>query len=175
MTFGWPPNALVLRCARILKAGGLLAIVDNIAPDEGGEFIDAFERLRDPSHVHCLADTEWRVLLDRRDFDLIAHETLPKRMDFAAWVNQQRASPHLMEQLADMLRRAPAPAAWWLRPEIDASGAARALTIVEGVYVGADDSGCGRVVDRGCQRPSRRSERRPVSATLCAHVCGIRA
>jgi ubiquinone/menaquinone biosynthesis C-methylase UbiE len=129
------PGRFVAECARILKTGGLLAIVDNIAPEEGGEYVDAFERLRDPSHVRCLTDAEWRALLDRRDFDLIAHETLPKRMDFAAWVKQQRASPQLTEQLADMLKRAPASAAWWLRPEIDASGVARAFTLVEGVYV----------------------------------------
>ncbi len=37
--------------ARVLKPGGILAIVDNIVPTgSAGDYINAFEKLRDPSH-----------------------------------------------------------------------------------------------------------------------------
>jgi ubiquinone/menaquinone biosynthesis C-methylase UbiE len=57
--------------ARVLKPGGQLALLDNIVPgsrrrgkkaDAGtpaGAYVNAFERLRDPSHVRCLSLDEW--------------------------------------------------------------------------------------------------------------------
>jgi SAM-dependent methyltransferase len=46
----------VNECARVLKAGGLLGIADNIAPEDAADaaYIDDFEKLRDPSHARCL-------------------------------------------------------------------------------------------------------------------------
>jgi ubiquinone/menaquinone biosynthesis C-methylase UbiE len=128
-------DRFVGECARVLALSGRVAIVDNVAPEEGGEYLDMFERLRDPSHVHCLTVAAWKRQLYDAGFDMMHHENLHKRMDFAAWVAQQRTPPEIAEQLADMLRNAPAAAAWWLRPEIDSAGTVQAFTLTEGLFV----------------------------------------
>ena len=57
--------------ARVLHAGGILAIVDNIVPGShlrgkkakrlrlAGEYVNTFEKLRDPSHGRCLSLDRW--------------------------------------------------------------------------------------------------------------------
>ena len=48
---------------RVLKTGGKLVIVDMAARQEDlRETADGYERLRDPSHVKCLSETEFEAL-----------------------------------------------------------------------------------------------------------------
>src|SRR6478752_8557165 len=47
---------------RVLKPGATAAIVDNVVPAGAvGDYINAFERLRDPSHLRAFAMEEWRA------------------------------------------------------------------------------------------------------------------
>ena len=49
---------------RVLKPGGLLALVDNVVPAGSvGDYINAFERFRDPSHLRAWTMEEWRDAL----------------------------------------------------------------------------------------------------------------
>ena len=64
-------GAFVREAVRVTKPAGLVAIVDNIVPgthlrgkprrqaDAAAAYINAFETLRDPSHVRALAVQEW--------------------------------------------------------------------------------------------------------------------
>lgn len=122
-------------CARVLKPGGVLAIVDNIAPDDAAPYVDSLERLRDPSHVHCLTASEWLRMFAQNGFVVEHQETLSKRMNFATWINQQKTPPDTERALTRMLREAPAAAAWWLRPEIDAEGTVTSFRLTEGLFV----------------------------------------
>ena len=46
---------------RVLKSGALLALVDNVVPPGSvGDYVNAFERLRDPSHLRAWTMQEWR-------------------------------------------------------------------------------------------------------------------
>ena len=128
-------DRFVAECARVLKPGGTLAIVDNIAPDDAAPYIDAFERLRDPSHVHCLTAREWLNLFSQHGLAVLHQETLAKRVNFATWIGQQKTPPQTEAALARMLREAPAAAAWWLRPEIDANDAVQSFSLAEGVFM----------------------------------------
>ena len=128
-------DRFVAECARVLKPGGVLAIVDNIAPDDAAPYIDSFERLRDPSHVHCLTASEWLRAFAQNGFAVEHQETLSKRVNFSTWISQQKTSPETERALARMLREAPAAAAWWLRPEIDANDDVKSFSLAEGLFI----------------------------------------
>ncbi len=102
----------IAEAARVLRLGGVLAIVDNIVPGsrlrgkradrqrEAGAYINAFEKLRDPSHVRCLSFEEWVDALTAAGLAIEAQETLDKRLTFETWA---AASP---EALVDVVRAA---------------------------------------------------------------------
>lgn len=80
------------RAFRILAPGGYLAIVDNVVPaGQAGAYVNAFEKLRDPSHGACLSDIRWRELLREAGFEIAHHEILAKRMNFAKWAGRHDA------------------------------------------------------------------------------------
>ena len=48
----------------MLKPNGLFAVVDNVVPAGSvGDYINAFERFRDPSHLRAWTMDEWRTAL----------------------------------------------------------------------------------------------------------------
>ena len=56
-------KAAMQEMCRVLKTGGKLVIVDMAARQERlRETADGYERLRDPSHVKCLSETEFEAL-----------------------------------------------------------------------------------------------------------------
>lgn len=92
---------------RVLVAGGTLAIVDNVVPEgEAGAEINAFEKLRDPSHVRCLSVGEWQAALQAAGFEVAAVETAPKAMEFDAWADRMGATPETVEVLRAWVRNA---------------------------------------------------------------------
>ena len=71
---------------RVLKADGTLAIVDNVVPAGPiGDYINAFERLRDPSHLRAWTMAEWRVAIKAAGFAIEHEEELFKPMEFKSW------------------------------------------------------------------------------------------
>ncbi len=49
---------------RVLKPSGLFAVVDNVVPAGSvGDYVNAFERFRDPSHLRAWTMEEWRAAL----------------------------------------------------------------------------------------------------------------
>lgn len=58
-------QAFVREAARVLKTGGLFAVVDNVVPEgSAGMYVNAFEKLRDHSHGRCLSVVEWREAIE---------------------------------------------------------------------------------------------------------------
>jgi ubiquinone/menaquinone biosynthesis C-methylase UbiE len=71
---------------RVLKPSGLLALVDNVVPEGSvGDYINAFERLRDPSHRRAWTMAEWRAALPQHGFAIAQEEQLTKIMEFSSW------------------------------------------------------------------------------------------
>ena len=71
---------------RVLKPGGLAAIVDNVVPTgEVGDYINAFERLRDPSHLRAWTMAEWRAAFAAAKLAVGHEEELDKIMEFRTW------------------------------------------------------------------------------------------
>ena len=117
--------------ARALRPGGFLAIVDNVVPggrlrgregkliQESGRYINAFETLRDPSHVECLSMEGWQRNFYEAGFRLVVQETVDKMLDFHEWTARMRVGPADEIRLEAMLRQAPDEVADFLRPEFD--------------------------------------------------------
>ncbi len=114
--------------ARVLPPGGLLAVVDNIVPGsrlrgkradqqrEAGEYVNAFEKLRDPSHIRCLSEEEWLDALAVAGLVVAARETLDKRLTFETWA--ARHTPLMQTRLRAMLLQAPEAARAFLDPRV---------------------------------------------------------
>lgn len=104
--------------ARVLKAGGTLAVVDNITPDDrqAADYIDGIERLRDPSHVHCLSLAEWRAEFVQAGFTLLHEEVADKALEFIDWARRMKISGEVESQLRQLFLAAPAAVVEFLDP-----------------------------------------------------------
>jgi ubiquinone/menaquinone biosynthesis C-methylase UbiE len=104
------PGLFVAECARVLKPGGMLAVIDNIVPDDGpcAGWINDFERQRDPSHARCLSLEEWRGLYDRHGLRMAHEEVGDKWFDFEDWMRRMHVGDAAIEHLALVLLDAPA-------------------------------------------------------------------
>ena len=109
-------GAFVVESARVLRPGGVFGLVDNISPDTSimagdvralsaaASDYNAFEKLRDPSHVRCLTVTEWRDLVARAGLNEHHLELLDKPMVFGPWADQQNVGDAAKRKLMSMLR-----------------------------------------------------------------------
>jgi ubiquinone/menaquinone biosynthesis C-methylase UbiE len=116
--------------ARVLKPGGLLAVVDNIVPgthlrgkkarliNEAGAYVNAFEKLRDPSHDRCWSIIEWEQGLRKAGFAIQHQELLSKEIEFGSWAARMQVSPEDTIRLKAMLVQAPTAVADFLTPQI---------------------------------------------------------
>jgi ubiquinone/menaquinone biosynthesis C-methylase UbiE len=116
--------------ARVLKPGGLLTMVDNIVPgthlhgkkarliNEAGKYVNAFEKLRDPSHGRCWSVNEWEHGFRRAGFAVQHQELLAKEMEFSSWAARMQVSSADTIRLKAMLVQAPTPVADFLTPQM---------------------------------------------------------
>lgn len=116
--------------ARVLKPDGLLAVVDNIVPgthlrgkkarlvNEAGAYVNAFEKLRDPSHGRCWSVNEWEHGFAKAGFAVQHQELLHKEMEFGPWAARMQVSPEDTIRLKAMLAQAPTAVADFLTPQM---------------------------------------------------------
>ena len=68
------------------QAVGPFALVDNVVPPGSvGDYINAFERLRDPSHLRAWTMQEWRDAIKAAHLQITHEEQLYKTMEFKSW------------------------------------------------------------------------------------------
>ena len=113
---------------RVLAPDGVLALVDNVVPGsklrgrkgrvqrEAGEYVNAFEKLRDPSHVRCLSIYGWRDAFYKAGFAIEHEELAPKEIAFSDWVARMAVAPDDVTRLRAMLVQAPREALEFLIP-----------------------------------------------------------
>jgi ubiquinone/menaquinone biosynthesis C-methylase UbiE len=78
---------------RVLKPNGIFALVDNVVePGPVGDYVNGFERFRDPSHLRAWTLAEWRTALAAKGFVVEHEETIPKAMLFNAWASRHDAT-----------------------------------------------------------------------------------
>jgi ubiquinone/menaquinone biosynthesis C-methylase UbiE len=118
--------------ARVLLPHGILAIVDNIVPPgPSGDYINAFEKLRDPSHGRCLSSAEWMTLTIDSGFTLRDHEIITKTIDFEFWA--QRHDSTMKNYLRAMLSECSGAAADFLQPRFTEEGTQ--FKLQEGLFI----------------------------------------
>ena len=116
----FPDGAQFVReTARVLKPGGLAALIDNVTPPDNvaARHINAFEKLRDPSHGWQSTVAEWEAFHIAAGFTVMASETFRKPMDFDDYCERLSVPPQARQQLRVMLKHAPASALEALAPE----------------------------------------------------------
>ncbi len=119
----FPDCALFAReMARVLKPGGVAAMIDNVVPADmvAARHINAFEKLRDPSHGWIYSAPDWEAFFTAAGLRVTALEIFQKRMDFERHCDRMSVLPHIRQQLRVMLKHAPASALAELAPDFSA-------------------------------------------------------
>lgn len=101
------PVAFVAEVARVLRPGGRFLLVDSTVPEgPAGDFFNAYETVRDPSHVRSLTVDEWSGLLERNGFRIGTIEPFRKRHEFDDWTTRMQVSGEDRDRLQAMMRDA---------------------------------------------------------------------
>lgn len=99
-------RAAVREMRRVLRVGGRLVLIDNIAPEDPAcdAAVNRWDAWRDPSHVREYTVSEWRAFLAEAGLRIEVVELARKTYDFAEWVERMRMPEDEQAKLeADML------------------------------------------------------------------------
>ncbi len=117
---------------RVLRAGGVFAVVANVVPDgSAGDYVNAFERFRDPSHLRAWTMEEWRAALKAHGFAVTHEEQLAKQMEFKSWAGRHDAT--MQAFLRSMLAQAAPEAKATLEP--NGAGSELTFRLSEGLFI----------------------------------------
>jgi ubiquinone/menaquinone biosynthesis C-methylase UbiE len=108
----------VRECARVLRPGGVFGLVDHAGPIEMhvAKYVNAYEKLRDPSHVWELNQIEWEALLHESGLRVTHVELWPQRLNFVWWTQMQNNDAETVLRLRVLLRQMPPDVAAWMQP-----------------------------------------------------------
>ena len=117
---------------RVLKPKGLFALVDNVVPEGAvGDYVNAFERFRDPSHLRAWTMDEWRAALKAHGFAIAHEEQMTKQMEFKSWA--ARHDGNMQNFLRAMLALATPEVKAVLEPK--GAGADLSFRLCEGLFI----------------------------------------
>jgi ubiquinone/menaquinone biosynthesis C-methylase UbiE len=105
---------------RVLARGGRFVLADQISPTaEISDWLDYWERTRDPSHFLQRTVSQWQELARDTEFFWIKHQIVPYRLPFDWWVSQAGCDAERIAQLRRHIERAGPEIAKWLEPQFD--------------------------------------------------------
>ena len=117
---------------RVLKSNGVFAVVDNVVPEGSvGDYVNAFERFRDPSHLRAWTMDEWRAVLKKQGFAITHEEQLYKKMEFKSWAS--RHDDTMQALLHAMLAQVTSEVRATLEPQ--GTGADLTFRLCEGLFI----------------------------------------
>ncbi|MGA9071819.1 MAG: class I SAM-dependent methyltransferase [Terracidiphilus sp.] len=118
------PARFVWEVFRVLRPGGSFGLVDQIAPEQAAaaEIINAFEKLRDPSHNRQLSLEEWQMLARAAGFAIHSAELYRKQVDFDWWTSVQNVSEETRRKISGLLADGPDEAREWYKPKFRENG-----------------------------------------------------
>jgi SAM-dependent methyltransferase len=91
-------RAAVQEMARV--SNRVLVIEDNVFR---GEEVEEAERLRDPTHVRCYSEQEWKDLVTQVGFEVEQVEHFDRRQSFDAWLERVDTLPDAAARIRDLL------------------------------------------------------------------------
>ena len=108
----------VREAMRVLRSGGRLVVQDHVLPSDkkAARHVDAFERLRDPSHNRAFSLDEWRQMLLDAGLQVTHTKQVTKEHTFLSWAERQDCTPETIEELVAMVQDAPQAAYEWMQP-----------------------------------------------------------
>jgi SAM-dependent methyltransferase len=90
-------HAAVREMARV--AAKTVIVVDNTF---GGQALEEAERVRDPSHVRCLPESEWRELFAEVGLVVEDVRSLPMRVEFDPWLARAGCTGNDAERVREL-------------------------------------------------------------------------
>ncbi len=100
-------NTFAREAARVVKAGGTVAIADQSPPDGYEGWHNDLERMRDPTHEHARSPHEWLEVFEGAGLTVAATDVVYQEHDVAEWFDRVDAAPERREQALEMLRTMP--------------------------------------------------------------------
>jgi ubiquinone/menaquinone biosynthesis C-methylase UbiE len=108
---------------RILASGGRFVIADQISPSaEIFDWIDYWERTRDPSHFIQRTVEQWREEARKAGLQWVKDRLVPYRLEFDWWVKQAGCADSVISALIEHAAQAPQPVRDSLQLEFDPTG-----------------------------------------------------
>lgn len=102
------PHLFILEAARVLKPGGKLVLIDNVAPSGEAlhQFMNTFEAMRDTSHVRCLTILEWQGLAEKAGLQVEQSVMNRKPYNFPVWVMRTTENEEQAKAVEQFIRDA---------------------------------------------------------------------
>jgi methyltransferase family protein len=91
-------TAAVTEMARV--SNRLLVIEDNVFR---GERVEEAERLRDPTHVRCYSEDEWKDVVTDAGFEVEKIEHFDRRQSVAAWLERVDTPPDAAARVRELV------------------------------------------------------------------------
>ena len=109
----------VKEAARVLKSAGVLLVQDHLMPEDvaAARYIEAFEKLRDPSHNQAFTEGEWRTMFTEAGVMVTHVERLHKDLNFRTWTDRQGVTPNTRACLIVLLEQASPAVLDWMQPQ----------------------------------------------------------
>jgi len=85
---------------RVLRPGGRFVVADQISPfAQIADWVDRWERTRDPSHFRQRTVAEWRKMAAAAGLSWICDQSVPYELPFDWWVKQAGCGEETIQQL----------------------------------------------------------------------------